>query len=358
MPNPICVICSTTVTSVKKPGLSCVACVKYYHTSCAGLSEEAFSDLLKNKFSWTCKKCHRRSSTLIPVIPVTPVNNSSSRSASSLQSSRAHSTSSATEQLNKVSKNSTSVDSNTVSTLPNRLQALEDKFEAKFVALEEKFTALQDNYSCALVRIASLEEELKLASSTAVTLATTSEALETKLNQVEKNLLDSNLEIQGLPQSALTDPLNALCAIGEAIGCPVEANDFESTPSRVSSKLRVTFKSKVKRRNFLHLGKAFNKEKRRLVLDGSSHRIHVNEELTSYQKNLYSQAKSFASDNNFKFVWIGLSGLIYLKKSEGCTPIIIRSPETLRSINHEDIVPKLPRVTHESPQGETSGSLQ
>lgn len=291
MPNQ-CENCKKNVTKVQSPGLSCINCNKFWHFKCANLSEVATKEIIDNKLSWTCKKCNRRSTILPPQL-----NNSSAPTLSDLS---------------------------------------------------EKYNKLEDLLNSALKRIESLEEELVARTQIEKQLTSKVEDLEAQTNTLESKFTDNALEIQGLPESALENPISTITAISNAIGLELNDTDFEEPPSRTFKRISLTFKSKAKRKSFLLAGKKFNKEKRKFTYNNQLHRIHVNEVLTDQQKKLFRDTKAFASTNNFKFVWVAIGGKILLKKDELSIPHIITSSQSLSSIiNHENSLPELQGAENE-----------
>lgn len=314
-----CQKCQKNVTRARFPGLSCCNCKKYWHFQCAGLTQKVFKDLEDSKsLSWSCKLCNRRSN----ILPAAPLNDSVA--STSATSSASSSSIKPTKAINKT----TPTDSN--KDLLVRIEALERLLT----------TALQ--------RIDQLESHLSEKTLIADNLTAKVESLETKAISIEKQLTDDQLEIQGLPEAALSNPLTTAIAIGESIGCSVSEEDFACLPARDRKNISLTFKSKVKRKNFLLSGKQFNKNKNKFSFGSLNSRIHVNEILSDSQKKLYKETKTFANANNYKFVWVGVSGQIFLKKEEGHSPIIINSTSALT--NHASDVSELSRTPHEGSQ--------
>lgn len=168
--------------------------------------------------------------------------------------------------------------------------------------LSLKITKLENLLDSALNRIEKLENQLK------------------RRNEHENQF---KVLIQGLPQSALNDPLASALIVGEAIDCRVNSEDFSTNPIVFSSQIQISFISQAKQREFLLAAKKFNKQKKKILFDKVFHQIHVNEEFNENQRKLFNEAKEFARNHNFKFLWVGVNGKIYLKKCEGEIPIVI-----------------------------------
>lgn len=336
MPNS-CEKCKKNVTASRNPGLSCFNCNKYWHSGCAELSDKAFQDLTDNKFSWSCNKCKRRSN----ILP-----------AASHSSSLSPSTAIASDQQSQSSKAS-------VSTITQKTR--KKAASGATQSTPELVARLEDLLNSALLRIDQLETqvgELINKSLLSADLTDKVQSLVSKTASIDKQLNEDTLEIQGLPRSALDLPLISVITVGKEIGCEISQDDLVSVPVKSASIISISFKSKAKRRNFLIAGKKFNKDKKKVQIDQQSFRIHVNEPLTDHQRKLYRDTKVFASAHNYKFVWVGLSGLIYLKKSEGDIPHSIISSESLKKLSNENLLPELPRPQNKGTAMSSSISTQ
>lgn len=315
MPNQ-CANCKKNVTKVLSPGLSCVSCNKFWHFKCTELSETTTKEIISNKLSWTCKKCNRRSTILPP-----PPDNAPSCSLS---------LSPAVASTSRLASSST---------------------------LFAKIQTLEDLLASAITRIEDLERKLAAREEKEKKLSLRVEKLESHTSNLEKQLTDNILEIQGLPETALEDPSSAVIAIGDAIGCKLSLDDLEEPPFRVSKRISITFKSRIKRRSFLTSGKNFNKEKKKIRIDQHHHRIHINEVLSEQQKKLFRETKAFASEHNFKFVWVGISGHILLKKDENSSLNVITSSHSLSSLlQYENNVPELQGASNEDGEMQTNNN--
>jgi uncharacterized coiled-coil protein SlyX len=211
---------------------------------------------------------------------------------------------------------------------------------SKFAQLEHKLaqqssqiTELAELLRVTQERVEVLESRLASKTNSVDSLTAKLADLHHKTDQTERQLSGDKLEIQGLPASALESPLEAITSIGQAINCPITREDLVVEPVQLSSRLSLVFESRDLRRKFLLAGKAFNKANRRFVWNQKTHKIHVNEELSDSQKKLYRDSKNFATSHHFKFVWIGVSGKIYLKKDENSIPFIVDSPSLLGDAN-------------------------
>lgn len=326
MPNN-CNKCKKNVTGIRFPGLSCVICGKYFHAQCADISEKTFKDIVDSKLSWNCSSCKRRS-VVFPLIDPEDATPPAQPSQSTSTAKSANNNQPKTQKSSKSGPKSTSAD--TITLLTDRLSNLERLLDS------------------ALLRIVQLEtHETVLPQSSDNSLLTEKiQSLEARTSSIDKQLNDDTLEIQGLPECALEHPLRSVLAVGKDIGCEISESDLACV-TRASSKISIAFKSKAHRRNFLVAGKAFNKNKKKFTHGHQSFRIHVNEVLSEHQRKLFRDTKTFASSQNFKFVWVGLSGLIYLKKAEGHTPFSVTSSASLENIRNANLLSELPRSENE-----------
>lgn len=288
MPTKSCKKCTSNVTPKLFPGITCVDCSNPYHWKCTGLSAPAIVAVKKNNLSWTCHTCKRRSTIFADSQTVTPSQSTSTASTSS---------------------NATITE---LKELLNSALARIEKLESQVVQLGEKSAQFSS-------------------------LSTTVQSLEVTCNSIEKSNVGDTLEVQNLPEDSLEDPAASAIRLGSDIGCPITLDDFSSVPHREQRRLRLSFKCKNLRRKFLLAGKDFNKRNRRFIVGAQSYKIHVNQELTTFQRSLFDATKRFANNNHYKFTWFDPNGRLLLKKDETSTPIHINSLDTL---NDENTVPK------------------
>lgn len=296
-----CYKCDKNITLKLFTGISCVDCNKPWHWKCTDLSEQAIETVKENKLSWTCAKCKRHSTIFSgPVV---------SRDSEPLPST-----------------------SKTVPK-PNRQKPSPASAPITISELSTEVSNLKQLLQTALLRIDTLEAQLTAKSSLVEKVSSEVHRLEVACDSIEKNRVDDNLEVQNLPESSLEDPLTTALDIGAAIGCNISEEDLKSAPFCDRKRLRLSFKSKTLRRQFLLSAKKFNRENKRFLVGSHRHKIHVNEELTAFQRKLFEQARVFKTANCFKFCWFGASGQLLLKKSENSPVHVIDSIDSLRNEN-------------------------
>jgi hypothetical protein len=275
-PPPKCSSCNKNITQIKRPGLNCVKCQKYFHRDCANIKKEKFEHIASEGLSWTCSKCDKKRTSIFPL------------------------------DLNSTCRAPT-----------NNTAASPSPDFAKFKEDTDR-------------RISALELLVKVQSEEIKTLKESVGQVHNKAIELEKVSVDSDLEIQGIPETTLSDPNIAVNIVAEQINCKVQAEEVHCSVIKSGTKqvLRVNFASKSKRESFLSAGKRFNREKRLLIVKQQRHKIFVNERLTPEQKTLLYNTKVFAKLNNFYCAWI-CNNLVHLKLSHDSLPTVIRSQAQL-----------------------------
>lgn len=289
MPS-VCIKCAKNVTDKRFPGLSCANCNKIYHILCANLPKDTFNSIQKNQLAWSCSACKNKPSTRRSgIFPPT-----------SLVASQIPQGPSASP------------------TSPN------DKLVQDLILAFNNYKETTDG------RIAHLESLLSVKAQQIGSLTESIQKVEAKAEEIIQQSIANSLEIQGIPEESLQSPTESVFSIASEIGCDLSAQDFNCSTSLSGSKpvISVKFNSSEKRTNFLHAGKKFNRDNKRISVENQFYKIFVNEQLTSAQKNLLYNTKTFARDRKFSFAWF-CNGLVHLKERSDSELIIIRSQDDL-----------------------------
>lgn len=293
-----CIQCKANITDIRKPGIGCdtVGCNNVIHVACAKLAKETFNDIASGKAAWTCRICKQKhKSRRSSIFPAAAVNSPS-----------------------QTSQPSTSV------------QASESQLQSLIIAFNEYKTVTDQ-------RIQQLEAICEAKSQQLASLTSSVEGVEEKAELIARETAESSLEIQGIPESDLVNPVSAALAVAADIGCDLSPDEFECDLSRAGVKPTVVIKfaSRSRRRFFLHAGKKFNRDRRRIHRNDADYKIFVNERLTAVQKKLLYNTKCFARDADYKFAWF-CNGLVHLKKSDRSRLIIVKAQSQLEElIRHE-----------------------
>lgn len=304
------------VTSNLKPGVSCAKCSKAFHFDCAKLTREAFDNIIKHSLDFFCPKCK-----------------SSRRSTIHLPDS---------------ARDSTVQHSDPLTILTARFDEYKNHTDQRIERLDQRIERLETALIAKDNQIAELKE--KVTEVNAQTL------------HLKQHSIENNLEVQGLPESELENPIKAVENIGAAINCCLDPASFDCsvTKSGSTQTLVIKFSSKTTRKNFLTAGKDFNRSQKKFSSQSSSHKIFVNEQLTSNQKRLLYDCKQFSLANNFRFAWFS-NGQILLKRNNHSKPIVIRLHAQLETIaSHEAAVllPERERNSFQDQGASTSSRRQ
>lgn len=285
-----CGRCPRNVTPKVHPGISCVICKTYFHFDCVNISKDKAENISSNKLSWTCSKCSSKRSTIIP-----GVSNIVLRSSSELTSS----------------STSNSIES----------------------TLRDLITSIEKFKTAILTRLDNLEKRGVNKEQEVAALKESVISIEAKSNEIERISFEKSIEIQGIPEEALVQPIQAAELITREIGGEFNLNVIECKVAQSGERqnLVINFNSKTARDSFLELGKRFNREKRKFTFNNHQHKIFVNERLTNDQKRLLYNTKLLARQKGYKFAWI-CHGKVHLKYSDISHPIIISSEQQLNSL--------------------------
>jgi hypothetical protein len=162
-----------------------------------------------------------------------------------------------------------------------------------------------------------------------------------KAAEAEKVSLEQTLEVQGLSEDKLANPESTILEVAKEFKVPLLCSDFVCNVNRRCSKpvIAIKFNSGLARTSFLHAGKRFNRERKKI----EGQKIFVNEALSTIQKKLFYDTKIFARNNDIQFVWF-CNGLIHLKKAARSRLIIIRNRSHLEELENGTIDHNQPEV--------------
>jgi regulator of replication initiation timing len=307
--------CGKSVTRTRSPGISCSGCNKYFHLKCVNLSNSTAEEIKNNRLSWSCSKCNNsaRRSYIIPALDVPATS---------------------TATVVKTPTRSPATVQDQISQISDKLTKLKDEFSSYRATTDGTLQQLEQ-------QLAAVFEE--------------NNVLKAKINQLEEKLeqqhTENNLEIQGLPACALSQPSETVLRVASAIGCPLTNSeiDCEVIEYTGGDRVVVKFNSTQTKSKFLANGKKFNREKKKFNFNNSNYIIHVNEQLTSSIKKLLYDTKTLGRINNFKFAWIN-NGRVLLKKTENSTPIHITSHTSLLKLLEQNaiVLPECSRPANEN----------
>lgn len=180
--------------------------------------------------------------------------------------------------------------------------------------------------------------------------------LVSKIDNLEQNARNCNIEICNIPERRNENLLSLVKTIGSAIKCNIAQNDIISVhrvphahqqsnrPKNVILKLS----SRILRDNVLsanRLCKGLVTEQ--LGISGTSLPIYMHEHLTLKNKQLFRECQDAAKKHSYKFLWVK-HGTILVREKEGARAFAIRSPQDIAKIKPDYAAPTgnqgVPRV--------------
>lgn len=175
-------------------------------------------------------------------------------------------------------------------------------------------------------------------------------SLEDRIENLEKNLRSSSVEIRNVPQKKVetnADLQGLVQSIGNSVKLPIHPSDIRDvfrtpTKSEATKPIIVDFTSVILKQKLLESVKKFNTENKddklnsqTLNIDGPKKPIFVSENLTPAMRKLFFQAREFAKEKKFKFCWAAY-GKIYLRQTEDCPTLRVESEAHLTKLRMAD----------------------
>lgn len=171
--------------------------------------------------------------------------------------------------------------------------------------------------------------------------------LETKVENLERALYSTRLELKNVPkkENEVKDDLcDVIMKTGNVIGISIQEQEIKEVfrtkgkPDRPGTVV-VDFVSAVKRDKFIKKTRDYNRKNsanklntKHLSFDGPEKPVFISESLSPRGHHLYHLARSFASENAYKFCWIS-SGKVYLRRETNERYIRVDSEEVLSKLS-------------------------
>ncbi|CAB3250075.1 unnamed protein product [Arctia plantaginis] len=177
-------------------------------------------------------------------------------------------------------------------------------------------------------------------------LRTTVHSLSARLDIAERNLRESNIEINGLPEHRSENLINVVSQLAKTIGCPLPEHDIckvtrvaklskdNERPRTVIVKICNSRQRDIVLASVINFNKKNPKDKfnsHHLGLGGPRVPVYVAEHLTPNNKALHAAARKKSKEMNYKFNWVR-SGRIYVRKDETSQAVLIRSYDSLKLV--------------------------
>lgn len=175
-------------------------------------------------------------------------------------------------------------------------------------------------------------------------------SLETKIENLERNLLVTSLEFRSIPmkpKETKEDLISLIKTTGNALNIPINCSDIKNVyrlPSKKPNTIRpiiVDFTSTILKDKILNATKTLNKQRSTrlttsvLKIDSSATPVYISESVTPKTKRLHFLAREFASARKYDYCWI-TNGKIYLRKKEGANLVRIQTESDLRKLEENE----------------------
>lgn len=225
-----------------------------------------------------------------------------------------------------------------IKTILERLTNVEEELKDVKTTVEfisEQYDTLIENNRNHETKIKNLEKELQSLKNE----NKEKEEILSRLYNMEQYQRNRNVEIHGIKEQPNEDCLLLIEKIAEEMNIEVTKNDVDiahrlKKRNSKTSILLAQFKTRQARDLFL--------KKRNLVILNRNipgteigSKIYINENMTTYNKNLMQLTKVKAREQNYKYIWFR-NGKILVKKNDNERTIIVTHKEDLRKIQQPE----------------------
>lgn len=165
-------------------------------------------------------------------------------------------------------------------------------------------------------------------------------SLETKIDVLEQQARQCNVEICNLPERRNENLSSIIEAIGSVLKSPILLNHVVAVhrvphvhqQSTRPKNIILKFTSRLQRDNLLSAYRKANSLKTEQIgMSGTSTSIYINEHLTLKRKQLFRRTREVANNHDHKYVWIR-NGTILVRERDGETAFAIRGEGDLNKI--------------------------
>lgn len=174
-------------------------------------------------------------------------------------------------------------------------------------------------------------------------------ALEDRLDNVERGIRSSSLEVRNIPQKETEnkdDLIKIVQNIGSVLNTPIDKSEIKElfrTKKRNSknSPIIVELTTVLKKEKIISSVKKYKQEKRDLIkttqisVDGPAVPIHISENLSFKMKRLHFLAREFARTNEYKYCWTS-NGNIYIRKTDGQAAVRLNNETDLENLRTQE----------------------
>lgn len=208
--------------------------------------------------------------------------------------------------------------------------------------LRDDFMGLQTSSQFQLTEHDTLKKRVDVLSSNTspAEFESTICSLETKIDVLEQQARQCNVEICNLPERRNENLPSIIEAIGSVLKSPISLNDIVAVhrvphahqQSTRPKNIILKFTSRLQRDNLLSAYRKVSSLKTEQIgMSGTSTSIYINEHLTLKRKQLFRRTREAANNHNHKYVWIR-NGTILVRERDGETAFAIRGEGDLVKI--------------------------
>lgn len=205
-------------------------------------------------------------------------------------------------------------------------EALERDFRKELRELKSSLVSI--NADCEELKVENVELKASNAALEAkcVALAQQVKDHESRMLHLEQYSRNANVELKGIPYNDTENLAETVIKIGEKVGVPLVAADFESvhrvpTNNPANKNVVVQFARRQKRDCFLEKARAARLKCSDLGLDSQAP-FFVNEHLCPELKRLLGQATARKRETGWKYVWVQ-NGKIFARQMDNAPKIKI-----------------------------------
>lgn len=182
-------------------------------------------------------------------------------------------------------------------------------------------------------RIAAVEEKIKIIDTQNYRI----NELEAKIDSIEQQARQCNVEISNLPEKLSENLVNIVTNIGAYIKLAVTTNDIVAVhrvpqakkESSQPKNVIVKFATRTIKDNFLAAARrARGLTSEQINISGTPRVIYINEHLTLKKKILFRETRIAAKEHGFRFVW-SKNGNVLVRQKETSPVFSIRNVEEI-----------------------------
>lgn len=345
----ICSICNGKVERRETAKVACRDCKCIFHCACVNIRERDL-EFMNNGNDYRCDKCKilRRKSLLIPSADTTKLQHSNATNSTL----KMHSTSSSNNKDLRQQPSNMKTNEATVESLPLTTGNITNIINTENNSRESEELTLQMIY-LKLVNIEVINNEflktIKSLQEENIMLKNKVNGLESKLNWIQQKQKRNHIEIVGVPDVNDTNARQAAQKIfSDALSVNVDNTQIERCyVKKLKTKTRLNNSNETINKDIIcvqfttydvkQIIMKKRKQNKNLTtklfgnVNNIERNIYINESFTKYTQALFMQAKKLKREKKYKYLWFKDS-IIYMKKVEGSSVVVVRSFDDLNTI--------------------------